>query len=676
MRVIQSPSGQAHTRVSAEALASGLFQYQLEAEDLSSPTPAAQAQLQQIGNALFRAVFCDDILACLATSLSDARHHQCGLRIRLRLNQSPELMSLPWELLFYQTADRYLALSGETPLVHYLELQQSAAPLATPLPLNILTVLATPHDLPALDKDAEWAILQQAMQPLLEDHSAMLWRMDMPTLSALQRELRNRPYHILHFIGHGSFSVAGGEGALIFCNPQGNAEAASARDLATIVGDANSLRLVVLNGCLTARNGPQNPFAGIANALVSQGVPAVLAMHSAISDQAALLFSCEFYSALAQGQAVEEALTEGRKALFTRLHSLEWAAPRLIMHAGDGHLWDITAASSSKNQQTMQAVSDGVSLLVELYKSPRFCAALASFQTDFKAAGAQIALLSNYKDFHDRLHTMEFLCYNSLMNEMSRFPQDALSGELLSDHQANLHYLLQELQTVQTRPGMPSEEKTWIGQIEQADRLLARAIETANSEDLSRSLRLMKRVLDLYPSRINQRLNAAARALRLEAIENGLKALHADLELAKLASTYHERLDAGIAALVELRLQIARLVDDHDRWQEIDLELRRIETDLNVGMDELNLVWKDLSEGVTRMCTGSEEEWAASILRASQMLDQALTSTNPHKVRQEFLRYRRGIAQRFYRVDTDLKDLCHELRTVAQPLADAFVLFV
>ncbi|MER2600559.1 MAG: CHAT domain-containing protein [Caldilineales bacterium] len=674
LHVVQSPAGQVRVHIPAAALAAELFHYQPEAETLSSTVPSAQASMQQIGQTLFRAVFCDDILARLAASQVNAQQHQCGLRIRLRLNQAPELMALPWEALFYSAGDRYLALSGETPLVHFLELPQKAAPLASALPLNILVVLSTPHDLPALDKNQEWTVLQQAMQPLLASGSATLTRLDMPTLSALQRELRNRAYHILHFIGHGSFSAASGEGALLFCNPQGNAAAVSARDLATIVADATSLRLAVLNGCSTARNGPHNPFGGIANALVSQGVPAVLAMHSTISDQAALLFSYEFYSALAQGQPVESALTEGRKALFTQVNSSDWIAPRLIMHAGDGHLWALAAAGSSKNQQTLQAVGEGIALLVELYNRPRFRATLASFQTDFEAAGAQIALLNNYKDFHDHLHTVEFLCYNSLTRELTRFPGDALSRDVLSAHQSSLHHLLQELQAVQARPGMPAEEQNWIGQLEQADYLLAQAAESTDTEQLRHALRLMKRVLDLYPSRINQRLNAAARALRLESIESGMKALHADVALTQLASTYRGRLDTGISALGSLRLQIARLVDDHDRWQEIDLELRRVESTLNMSISELTLVWKDLSQSVMQMCGDPQQDWAVAILRTSGLLEQALASTNPHKVRQEFSRYRRDIAQRFYRVDTDLKDLCHELRTVAQPLADAFLL--
>jgi hypothetical protein len=52
----------------------------------------------------------------------------------------------------------------------------------------------------------------------------------------------------------------------------------------------------------------------------------------------------------------------------------------------------------------------------------------------------------------------------------------------------------------------------------------------------------------------------------------------------------------------------------------------------------------------------------------------ALASANPAQIRQCFLRFRRRVGNRFYQVDADLKSLCHELRTVGQPLTSTFTL--
>ena len=210
-------------------------------------------QIRLRGQALFRAIFRDDVLACLGQSLVEARHSNCGLRINLRLSEAPELIALPWEYLFHPALDRFLVLSAETTLVHYLDLPRKAPPLSVSLPLHILVVMATPKDLPTLDSEKEWRVLQDAMRRLIKTGVVTLDRLDMASLHDFQRRLRTRPYHVLHFVGHGALTGDTGEGTLMFCGQDGCADPVRARDLALVVSDAPSLRLVVLNGCQGAR---------------------------------------------------------------------------------------------------------------------------------------------------------------------------------------------------------------------------------------------------------------------------------------------------------------------------------------------------------------------------------------------------------------------------------------
>jgi hypothetical protein len=49
---------------------------------------------------------------------------------------------------------------------------------------------------------------------------------------------------------------------------------------------------------------------------VQQGVPAVIAMQFEITDEAAITFAEEFYSATADGYPVDAALAAARKAIF------------------------------------------------------------------------------------------------------------------------------------------------------------------------------------------------------------------------------------------------------------------------------------------------------------------------------------------------------------------------
>jgi len=118
-------------------------------------------------------------------------------------------------------------------------------------------------------------------------------------------------------------------------------------DLANKIG-VPCLRLVVLNACKSARvarspgyDGPL-AFTGIATSLVVGGLPAVIAMRAAISDEAAIAFSQAFYRRLALGEPVDSAMVEGRQAIHSKSGSrerAEWSMPVLFMRTKEGELF-------------------------------------------------------------------------------------------------------------------------------------------------------------------------------------------------------------------------------------------------------------------------------------------------------------------------------------------------
>jgi len=100
-----------------------------------------------------------------------------------------------------------------------------------------------------------------------------------------------------------------------------------------------SLRLVILNACEGARSARDDPFGGVAQALVRQGIPAVIAMQFEISDPAALTFSQSFYQAIADGLPVDLAMVEARRAIFAEGYEVEWATPVLYLRSPDGRIF-------------------------------------------------------------------------------------------------------------------------------------------------------------------------------------------------------------------------------------------------------------------------------------------------------------------------------------------------
>lgn len=360
-------------------------------------TPETQAA-KAVGGQIFNAIFSGAILGCFQSSLDQARRQEAGLRIKLRLTDAPELADLPWEYLYNPALNRFLALSKETPVVRFLETPEQPRTLAVTPPLKVLVMIASPSDYEPLDVAGEWARLQQALGDLAGRSLVTLDVLEDATLPALQRQLRRGAYHIFHFIGHGGFDEAAQDSALVLEDSEGRSRAVSGQNLGTLLNDHRSLRLAILNACEGARASRTDPFAGAAQSLLQQGLPAVIAMQFEITDDAAVTFAHEFYSALADGLPVDAALAEARRAIFASGNPLEWGTPVLYMRAPDGRIFDIAGPLAP-----LPDAQPSPPRLAELYDQ-----ALGAYYTDQWAQAVAlfseiVALQPTYEDAASKL---------------------------------------------------------------------------------------------------------------------------------------------------------------------------------------------------------------------------------------------------------------------------------
>lgn len=345
--IINAPGGHGSTAFQVPFTADKLQVYLLQIGQRRSGMRRADSPgslaAREFGGKLFDAVFAGEVRERWHESLAEANRQNRGLRLRLRLTDAPELAELPWEFLYDPRDREFLQLSAGTPLVHYLELPERIKPLAVQAPLRALVMVSSPTDYDPLDVEHEWHQLQSALAPLVAQRLLVVDRLQTPTLSALQSQLRRGEYHIFHFIGHGGFDSAEGaaEGVLVVQDEAGRGRKVSGRDLAIYLKDEDTLRLAVLNCCEGARTSTKDLFAGVAQTLVRRGVPAVIAMQFEISDDAAVVFATEFYRALADGWPVDASLAEARKAVFGGGNLVEWGTPVLYLRAPDGRIFEL-----------------------------------------------------------------------------------------------------------------------------------------------------------------------------------------------------------------------------------------------------------------------------------------------------------------------------------------------
>lgn len=321
-RVVDSPAGQAATEFALPVVESG-----------------APASAQALGQLLYAGAFGGDVGVLLTRSRDQAQATGKGLRIRLRIDpQSPALAALPWEYLYVDGWGTFPALSTQTPLVRYVELDQPERTAPATRPLRILAAIPSPADAAPLPVEKEWMRLQTAVAPLVADGSVVIERLAAPTLGALQDRLRAVDVHVLHFVGHGVFDVRRGEGGLLFENEQRQGQLVPAGQLAALLRD-EGLHLVFLAACEGARTGPSDVFGGVATRLVQQAIPAVLAMQLPVSVQAASTLACEFYKAVAGGYPLDAAVAEARKKLYAAGEPREWGIPVLYLRTPEGGIF-------------------------------------------------------------------------------------------------------------------------------------------------------------------------------------------------------------------------------------------------------------------------------------------------------------------------------------------------
>lgn len=306
---------------------------------------------EEIGGRIFQGLFHGKVGKtfgnCLADLSGNVHHRDAGLRIRISFGERelylPELLGLPWELLYLQDTDTFLGSARNTQIVRYLDTPKRILPLTAEPPLKVLGVLCSPSDENPIDLDKHVEQLQDAV---IEQPSIELRFLKHSTLTRLRERLLDDPCHVVHFLGHGAFREDTGEGVLYFERPDGTSHKVTGREVKTQLEGINSLRLVMLNTCEGARmlrHRGQHPFTGVASALVAEGIPAVVAMQCPVSEQAATNFSSTFYARLGKGAPVDEAVAEGRKSILakdTQTYSFEWATPVLFLRASDGKILD------------------------------------------------------------------------------------------------------------------------------------------------------------------------------------------------------------------------------------------------------------------------------------------------------------------------------------------------
>lgn len=276
------------------------------------------------------------------------------------------LLGLPWELL--HDKDGYL-FQGAKPTRVRRRLPNTGVydvPVVA-APIRILLVTARPEDDACgyLDHRVSALPLVEAMEAL--PGLVELRVLNPPTLPALREELErarneNKPYHVVHFDGHGVYDRYAGLGGLCFELPEDCGKLERRRH-ATIYTDElgpllrdHRIPLVFLEACQTAQ--AEKASESVASELLKVGVVSVVAMSHSVLVETAKRFVAAFYQGLAAGKRVGDAMLAGQRKLKDdnfrgrifgagELRLEDWFVPVLFQEKDDPQLFKTAPAKQT-----------------------------------------------------------------------------------------------------------------------------------------------------------------------------------------------------------------------------------------------------------------------------------------------------------------------------------------
>ncbi len=161
-----------------------------------------------------------------------------------------------------------------------------------------------------LDMERELQSILNALESARSLGSAYVEVLDVGSLDQIGHALSEQPFHVLHLSGHGN------EGVLELEDEDGKCSDVTAQDIAQMLrGTGHPLPLVFLASCLSGA--ADSETASMAQSLLENGVPSVMAMQTSVTDDYSTELASAFYANLATGELplASRALALARRTL-------------------------------------------------------------------------------------------------------------------------------------------------------------------------------------------------------------------------------------------------------------------------------------------------------------------------------------------------------------------------
>jgi ligand-binding sensor domain-containing protein len=328
--------------------------------------------LQCVGETLYRVLTGDQRVIDLLEHLGLGRRR---LRLELDFHELPELFEWPWECLCAGKGIGFLSCRSDTAIIRHplTEVSKKSSRGAKNKKLRCLILFSLPTGFDEIDLFRAEENLSNALGDI-KDKVETSWEFGERAETVFNRQARSngndktaheimekavgytdviglkdkldtdlaRGYDILHFIGHAEHKAEEQEGSEIFLwfeDEHGDPLDIGKKELNGLLEKMGEKvpRLVILSACRTADMGSQ-----LIDALLQNGVRAVVGMQWPVMEQAAVKFATGFYASITGTHQVDYSISIARSLVAAEVGDgqRDWASPMIVVQSDDLVIFD------------------------------------------------------------------------------------------------------------------------------------------------------------------------------------------------------------------------------------------------------------------------------------------------------------------------------------------------
>jgi ribonuclease HI len=290
-------------------------------------------------------------------------------------------------------------------------------------------------------------------------------------------------------------------------------------------------------------------------------------------------------------------------------------------------------------------------------------------QERLSATREHIRWLHTCKNVHLQLHELQFQCYNMLVSEIEAFPITRNRSVLqrIRNYLIRLDQVTGALEKAYQDAPLLALDTLCFNRLGIARERIQLLLDLEDVQYLHGAIEAVQIVVNQYPKAVDGQLKLLPSQINLQAVVEALRNI---AETARMIDSERvQEMEHEIDKLRDFEQALQQVIDEHNRWQDVDNKLQLIASRLELGVESCKLEWEIIGTHAVHLYHERADQWALDLRKFEQQFSAAMREKNQQRAQEAFDSYHSIAALRFLGIDHKLLDHCNELNCLDGPLS-------